>query len=71
MSQVYLCDACNVKITDPHKVKMKEFYVGCSYELFGTFPVDSTRKVKVHLCDDCYKGLRMIAKNRSQIFERN
>lgn len=26
--RVYQCDSCNKVITNPHSVKMKEFYVG-------------------------------------------
>ena len=28
MANAYVCDACGITITNPHKAKMKEFYVG-------------------------------------------
>lgn len=63
MAEVYKCDACSVMIDRPYDVQMKEFYIGCSFESYGVVPVNSRRKVKVHLCDECFKGLKMIARN--------
>ena len=58
--KVYECDACKKTIKDPYEVKMKEFYAGCSFENYGIFPSNDKRKVKIHLCDDCFKGLNKI-----------
>jgi hypothetical protein len=43
---------------------MKEFYVrmmdtDCSSGI--VIPIESKRKIKIQLCDDCYKGLHLIA----------
>lgn len=62
--RVYQCDSCKRTITNPHDVKMKEFYVGIDFIDFLGFPVNRKRKIKIHLCDDCYKGLHLIAENR-------
>ncbi len=62
MSKVYKCDSCNKMIAEPYEKKMKEFYLGTEYEEYGMFPVPSKRKVKIHLCDDCFKGLKEIGK---------
>ena len=59
--KVYQCDSCERTITDPYEAKMKEFYLG-SYDVI--YPVKMKQKVKVHLCDDCYKGLRFIAERQ-------
>lgn len=61
--RVYQCDSCNKVISDPYTVKMKEFYVGvmdidCSSGI--VIPIGSKRKIKIHLCDECYKGLNLI-----------
>ena len=63
--KVYECDACKKTIQDPYEVKMKEFYVGCSFEYRDVFPSKDKRKVKIHLCDDCFKGLNKIAKDKA------
>ena len=63
--KVYECDACKKTIKDPYEVKMKEFYVGCSFETCGVFPSNDKREVKIHLCDDCFKGLNKIAKDKA------
>ncbi len=62
--KVYQCDSCNKVITNPYIVKMKEFYVGIDIEYFAQSktPIESKRKIKIHLCDDCFKGLHLIAK---------
>lgn len=52
--RVYRCDSCNKVIEDPYTVKMKEFYLGIA------IPVEYKRRVKIHLCDECYKGLNLI-----------
>lgn len=61
MSKEYVCNSCKDIIKSPHEVKMKEFYVGCSFELSGVYPSYDKRKVKIHLCDKCFLGLRKIA----------
>lgn len=59
--RVYQCDSCKKVITNPYEAKMKEFYVGTYFDNGMSFPVKSKQKTKVHLCDDCCKGLRLIA----------
>lgn len=68
--RVYQCDSCNKVITNPHSVKMKEFYVGIDIEYFSQIgiPIESKRKIKIQLCDDCFKGLHLIAEKRSVIW---
>lgn len=66
--RVYQCDCCNKVISDPYTVKMKEFYLGVDMEYFTRIqlPVESKRKIKIHLCDDCYKGLHLIAEKKER-----
>lgn len=53
--KVYKCDACGKIIDEPYKMKMKEFY---------SFPrCWGIHRVKIHLCDNCYASLHMLAKN--------
>ena len=63
--KVYECDCCKKVIQNPYELKMKEFYVGCSFEPWGVFPSNDKRKVKINLCDDCFKGLNKIAKDKA------
>lgn len=60
--RVYQCDSCYKVIADPYTVKMKEFYLGVDTDCLSgvPFPVESKRKIKIHLCDECYKGLNLI-----------
>lgn len=66
--RVYQCDNCNKVISDPYTVKMKEFYVGIDMEFFTRIPipVEGRRKIKIQLCDDCYKGLHLIAEKKER-----
>lgn len=58
-------------IENPYEEKMKEFYVGCEFDYCGVFPVNSKRKIKVDLCEDCYRGLHNIAESkRSEEYEK-
>ena len=63
MAKIYKCDACGVAIDDPYNANMKEFYVGTQFEVEGVFPRFTTRKQTVHLCEECFRGLRLIAEN--------
>ena len=66
--KVYQCDCCNKVITDPYTVKMKEFYVGIDIEFFSQIGIhiESKRKIKIQLCDDCFKGLHVIAEKKER-----
>lgn len=61
MSKVYKCDSCGRTIENPYTEKMKEFYMGANFDFVMSFPEESKRKVKIHLCHDCYRGLCKIA----------
>lgn len=64
--RIYQCDSCYKIIPNPYIVKMKQFYVGTDIEYFTRIktPIKSKRKIKIQLCDDCYKGLHLIAEKR-------
>lgn len=66
--RVYQCDCCKKIIEDPFTVKMKEFYVEIDIEYFTRIqiPIESKRKIKIQLCDDCYKGLHLIAEKKER-----
>lgn len=64
----YKCDCCNKVISDPYKVKMKKFYVGVDTDYLRgiEIPVERKRKIEIHLCDDCFKGLHVIAEKKER-----
>ena len=62
--KTYQCDSCKRVIENPYKTEMKEFLYVCDYTVYGVFPKKSKRKVKIHLCDKCFKGLSKLAENR-------
>lgn len=66
--RVYQCDSCYKIIENPYIVKMKELYVGIDTEYFTRIKtlVKSKRKIKIQLCDDCYKGLNLIAEKKER-----
>lgn len=66
--KVYQCDCCNKVISDPYTVKMKEFYLGVDTDCLSgiTISIESKRKIKIQLCDDCYKGLHLIAEKKER-----
>jgi hypothetical protein len=47
---------------------MKEFYVGIDTEYFTRIktPIECKRKIKIQLCDECYKGLNLIAERKER-----
>jgi hypothetical protein len=47
---------------------MKEFYVGVDIDYFSgiEIPVELKRKIEIHLCDDCFKGLHVIAEKKER-----
>ena len=64
MGKAYVCDACGRTIQNPHEARMKEFYIGATFEFGGVSFLPVTNKTKVHLCNDCYHALREIAKKK-------
>lgn len=60
--RIYQCDSCKEVIENPYTVKMKEFYLGVDIDCLSgiAIPIESKKKVKIHLCDECYKGLNLI-----------
>ena len=58
--RIYQCDSCYKIIENPYIVKMKEFYIDNTHSIQDENPIESKRKVKIHLCDECYKGLNLI-----------
>lgn len=68
--RVYRCDSCNKVITDPYTVNMREFYLGFDADCFSligiAIPFECKRKIKIDLCDDCFKGLHVIAEKKER-----
>lgn len=58
--KAYKCDSCLKCINDPYAVKMKEFNLILPAIPDGSGYKVKTRK-KIHLCHDCFRGLRKIA----------
>lgn len=59
--KAYICDSCKNPITDPCFFKMKEFYYTWEYDT-TIAKIPTKAKYKIHLCDDCFKGLKEIGK---------
>ena len=58
--KVYKCDSCGRTIESPHEERMKEFYIGGTWD---SIFYNDKRKIKIHLCDDCFRGLHKIVEN--------
>jgi hypothetical protein len=39
---------------------MKEFYLEADFYYGIAIPIECKRKIKIHLCDECYKSLNFI-----------
>lgn len=64
MAKCYKCDACGETIENPYKAKMKEFCIACHHEVTGTFPWNTTNKIVIDLCNECFRGLCVIAESK-------
>lgn len=53
--KIYRCDSCYKIIENPYIVKMREFYIDNTHSIQDENPIESKRKIKIHLCDECYK----------------
>ena len=63
--KAYKCNSCGKTIENPYQENMKEFYYGAEADIFGVFPIPCKVKKKIHLCEDCFAGLKSI-KGRSE-----
>lgn len=61
--RVYKCDSCNKVITDPYTLG---FDADCLGLIGIAIPFECKRKIKIHLCDDCFKGLHVIAERKKR-----
>ena len=61
--KVYKCDSCGRTIDSPYEERMKEFYISGSCDSIFIIPHNDKRRVKIHLCNDCFRGLHKIAEN--------
>lgn len=61
MAKTYICDACGMVIPDPHPIKMKEFNLAGAYEVGAVLQEPVSEKKEVHLCNECFHALHMIA----------
>lgn len=59
--KTYVCDACKTIVSDPYKVRMKEFVYTAEFSFGYGFPVKTEFRKKIHLCERCFKNLRNIA----------
>ena len=63
--KVYKCDSCGKIIENPYEERMKEFYVGTTFDFYPIYHSNpAAHKVKVHLGEDCFYGLHKIAKDK-------
>ncbi len=60
--RTYMCDSCKKIVTDPFEAELKEFCYVPEYDFVGIIPVPTKRKIKIHLCGECFKNLNKIAK---------
>lgn len=61
--KAYICDGCGSVIADPHEAEMKEFSVLAEERCGALMPFTSVKRVKIHLCGECFHGLRLIAED--------
>lgn len=62
--KTYKCDSCGVEIKEPYIEKMKEFCLSGEIDEHGVFPKPWKKKIKVHLCKHCFRGLYIIVKRK-------
>ena len=60
MAKVYECDSCGEVIKDVRKARMKEFFVGVTWD---GIEEKAKHRVKIHLCNECFKGLKKIGRD--------
>lgn len=62
--KTYICDACLKPISDPYETNMREFYIGSQVDEFGTWPCETKRKRKIHICNDCLTEFKRFVRGK-------
>lgn len=62
--KAYVCDMCGIVITDPYYAKMTQFCFTVSNSDIYQAPQKDKLKAKIHLCNNCFEGLKAIAKEK-------
>lgn len=69
--KIYQCDSCYKIIENPYIVKMKEFYIDNTHSIQDENSIESKRKIRIHLCGECYKRLisywQIVAKRGEEV----
>ena len=60
--KTYVCDSCQKTISDPYEANMKEFCYTPEYNGGVFYPVPCKHGIRIHLCEECFRGLNKIAK---------
>lgn len=61
--KAYTCDICGITIDDPYSAVMREFCFAVSNCDPYQVPTKYKRKVKIHLCNNCFEGFKGIARH--------
>ena len=51
---------------NPHAVHMREFWFGMLRRAYGWARGEAVYAQKIHLCDECFRGLKYIAGNKAE-----
>ena len=62
--KTYKCDSCGITVDNPYTENMKEFCLVADIDEYGILPKCFKKKVKIHLCKDCFAGLYVIVKRK-------
>lgn len=62
--KAYVCDICDKPVSNPYSANMIEFCFTVSNCDLYQMPEQTKRKVKLHLCGNCFKLLKDIAKGK-------
>ena len=65
--KTYICDSCQRVIHEPYEMKMKEFCLAKAWTLGVLIPEPAKRRITVHLCDDCFRGLSSITQKKAEV----
>lgn len=66
--KAFVCDACGKTIINPYQQYVKQFYVSRFTKKNGDPKYCICRK-KIHLCDDCFRGLYLISEKEETKIE--
>ena len=59
------CDVCGNEIKTWEKIRIKNYYIGCSVDQYGIFPTNSKESKYIYICPSCIDKIKEYCRDKN------